>query len=102
MAFQRQRAEPEAQQSESCRQYSERTGTYSSQNLLIYSGRLNVVPTIQAYYQVLESHCEYLKTVPGGGVGWFAHIYSDDQENGYGIYDLSGHLKFPFSPKTHC
>ncbi|EIM90298.1 uncharacterized protein STEHIDRAFT_129136 [Stereum hirsutum FP-91666 SS1] len=60
------------------------------------------IPNEQAYYEVLEKHCGYLKTLAGGGVGWFAHIYSDDQERGYGIYDSSGHLKFPFRPKTHC
>ncbi|KAK0493207.1 hypothetical protein EDD18DRAFT_1310725 [Armillaria luteobubalina] len=39
---------------------------------------------------------------PGGGVGWFAHIYSDAQEPGYGIYDDGGTLKFPFGPLTFC
>ncbi|KAJ3562847.1 hypothetical protein NP233_g9320 [Leucocoprinus birnbaumii] len=50
------------------------------------------------YYNLLDAHCQYLKTVPGGGVGWFAHLYSDNQEPGYGIYDTSGNLKFPFNP----
>lgn len=57
----------------------------------------------QDYYNVLDSHCSDLKAVPGGGVGWFAHIYSDAQEPGYGIYDASETtLKFPFSPRTSC
>ncbi|GAW02267.1 glycoside hydrolase family 17 protein [Lentinula edodes] len=38
------------------------------------------------YYTLLDSKCTYFKTVPGGGVGWFAHIYSDNMEPGYGIY----------------
>ncbi|EIM79162.1 uncharacterized protein STEHIDRAFT_69839 [Stereum hirsutum FP-91666 SS1] len=54
------------------------------------------------YYNVLDQHCEDLKKVVGGGVGWFAHIYSDDQEPGYGIYNSAGALKFPFHPRTHC
>ncbi|TFK33457.1 glycoside hydrolase superfamily [Crucibulum laeve] len=54
------------------------------------------------YYTVLDSHCSYFKTVAGGGVGWFAHIYSDNQEPGYGIYNTNGALKFPFAPKTSC
>lgn len=54
------------------------------------------------YYNVLDKHCEDLKKVTGGGVGWFAHIYSDDQEPGYGIYNSAGALKFPFHPRTHC
>ncbi|KAJ7082856.1 glycoside hydrolase superfamily [Mycena belliarum] len=54
------------------------------------------------YYLVLDAHCSYFKTVPGGGVGWFWHIYTDDMEPGYGLYDTSGNLKFPFSPKTTC
>ncbi|EIN11514.1 hypothetical protein PUNSTDRAFT_98632 [Punctularia strigosozonata HHB-11173 SS5] len=54
------------------------------------------------YYVLLDKHCEYLKGVVGGGIGWFAHIYSDDMEPGYGIYDDSGKLKFPFAPRTHC
>jgi len=35
-------------------------------------------------------------------IGWFAHIYTDSQEPGYGIYTAAGKLKFPFSPKTVC
>ncbi|KAJ7116579.1 glycoside hydrolase superfamily [Mycena epipterygia] len=54
------------------------------------------------YYSVLDAHCTYFKTVPGGGVGWFWHIYSDNMEPGYGLYDSNGNLKFPFSPKTSC
>ncbi|KAI0297168.1 glycoside hydrolase superfamily [Russula brevipes] len=54
------------------------------------------------YYNLLDQHCADLKKVVGGGVGWFAHIYSDDQEPGYGIYDSAGRLKFPFAPKTSC
>ncbi len=56
----------------------------------------------QDYYKLLDSQCGYFKTVPGGGVGWFAHIYSDAQEPGYGIYNDAGSLKFPFSPITSC
>ncbi|KAF8200955.1 glycoside hydrolase superfamily [Pholiota molesta] len=56
----------------------------------------------QAYYILLDQHCEDLKKVVGGGIGWFAHIYSDNQEPGYGIYDSSGKLKFPFHPRTFC
>lgn len=43
-----------------------------------------------------------MKHVVGGGVGWFAHIYSDNMEPGYGIHNSSGHMKFPFHPRTHC
>lgn len=32
----------------------------------------------QAYYALLESKCEYFKTLPQGGLGWFAHIYADN------------------------
>jgi len=55
-----------------------------------------------AYFKLLDSKCSYFKTVPGGGVGWFAHIYSDDMEPGYGIYGTNGKLKFAFAPKTSC
>lgn len=51
---------------------------------------------------MLDSHCEDLKALPCGGVGWFAHIYSDAQEPGYGIYDTNGKLKFNFKPRTSC
>ncbi|KAF9460335.1 glycoside hydrolase superfamily [Collybia nuda] len=54
------------------------------------------------YYRVLDEHCADFKAVPGGGVGWFAHIYSDTHEPGYGIYNTAGNLKFPFAPKTSC
>ena len=56
----------------------------------------------QKYYVLLDSKCSYFKTVPGGGVGWFAHIYSDYQEPGYGILDTNMKLKFNFSPRTSC
>ncbi|KAF9012436.1 glycoside hydrolase family 17 protein [Cyathus striatus] len=54
------------------------------------------------YYVLLDNHCNDLKHVVGGGVGWFAHIYSDNQEPGYGIYDAAGNLKFSFHPRTRC
>lgn len=60
------------------------------------------VSSERAYYTLLDQHCHDLKKVAGGGVGWFAHIYSDNQETGYGIYDGSGRLKFPFAPGTSC
>ncbi|TFK92046.1 glycoside hydrolase family 17 protein [Polyporus arcularius HHB13444] len=60
------------------------------------------IPNEQGYYTLLDQHCEDLKNVVGGGIGWFAHIYSDDQEPGYGIYNEQGKMKFPFAPRTHC
>jgi len=54
------------------------------------------------YFALLDSKCETLKQVVSGGIGWFAHIYSDNQEPGYGIYDTHGHMKFQFQPRTHC
>ena len=57
----------------------------------------------QEYYTMLDSHCEDLKSKgPQGGIGWFAHIYSDVQEPGYGIYDVTGKKKFPFKPRVSC
>ncbi|KAJ3841837.1 glycoside hydrolase superfamily [Lentinula raphanica] len=56
----------------------------------------------QNYFDLLDSQCTFFKTVLGGGVGWFAHIYSDNMEPGYGIYATNGQLKFPFAPKTSC
>jgi exo-beta-1,3-glucanase (GH17 family) len=54
------------------------------------------------YFALLDENCEYLKGEVGGGVGWFAHIYSDNQEPGYGIYDYNGNVKFHFQPRTWC
>lgn len=56
----------------------------------------------EGYFSMLDSHCEDLKLGPQGGIGWFAHIYSDEQEPGYGIYDDAGKKKFPFKPRTSC
>lgn len=53
----------------------------------------------QAYFDLLNSQCSYFKK---NTIGWFAHIYSDDMEPEYGIYDESGKMKFPFKPKTSC
>jgi exo-beta-1,3-glucanase (GH17 family) len=55
----------------------------------------------QDYFDLLDSKCTELKSNAGGGVGWFAHLYSEDQGAGYGILN-NGKLKFPFSPKTSC
>ncbi|KIK67281.1 glycoside hydrolase family 17 protein [Collybiopsis luxurians FD-317 M1] len=54
------------------------------------------------YFVLLDSKCEFLKHVVGGGVGYFFHIYSDNQEPGYGLYNTTGQLKFPFQARTHC
>ncbi|KAH9830827.1 glycoside hydrolase superfamily [Rhodofomes roseus] len=54
------------------------------------------------YFNLLDSKCSYFKTATGGGIGWFAHIYSDDQEPGYGIYGSNGKTKFSFKPRTGC
>ncbi|KAK0212163.1 glycoside hydrolase superfamily [Desarmillaria ectypa] len=65
----------------------------------------NAVADIQNesdYYKLLYLKCSYFKTVPGGGAGWFAHIYSDIQEPGYGIYNVRGNLKLTFNPATSC
>ncbi len=56
----------------------------------------------QDYYVLLDEHCTDFKNTVGGGVGWFAHIYSDYMEPGYGIYNTSGQMKFAFGPRTHC
>ncbi|KAL4080311.1 glycoside hydrolase family 17 protein [Scleroderma yunnanense] len=60
------------------------------------------IPSESAYYTMLDSHCQDLKNAPQGGIGWFAHIYSESQEPGYGIYDSDGQLKFDFKPRTSC
>ncbi|KAF8551338.1 hypothetical protein OG21DRAFT_1598518 [Imleria badia] len=60
------------------------------------------VSSEQQYYQLLDNHCTDFKTAPGGGIGWFAHIYSDQQEPGYGIYNDEGVTKFNFRPRTSC
>ncbi|KIY69813.1 glycoside hydrolase family 17 protein [Cylindrobasidium torrendii FP15055 ss-10] len=56
----------------------------------------------ERYYKLLESKCEFFKSVAGGGVGWFWHIYADWQEPGYGLYAESGKTKFDFKPRTEC
>ncbi|KAH6909232.1 B-(1-6) glucan synthase [Coprinopsis sp. MPI-PUGE-AT-0042] len=56
----------------------------------------------QDYFDLLDSKCTEFKNMPGGGVGWFAHIYSDYQEPGYGLYKTDGNMKIRFAPKTSC
>lgn len=72
--------------------------TYVVHDYLSYQFELH----FQDYYVLLDSNCEFFKTVAGGGVGWFAHIYSDNMEPGYGIYNSEGKMKFDFSPRTQC
>ncbi|KIY47143.1 glycoside hydrolase [Fistulina hepatica ATCC 64428] len=52
-----------------------------------------------AYFNLLDDSCPFFKQ---NDIGWFAHIYSDNQEPGYGILDENGSPKFLFSPKTNC
>lgn len=56
----------------------------------------------KAYYQLLESRCTDFKYLGKGGVGWFWHIYSDEQAPGYGLYGWDGKTKFKFQPRTSC
>ncbi|KAF7979783.1 hypothetical protein HWV62_40820 [Athelia sp. TMB] len=55
----------------------------------------------QQYFDLLDAQCTYFKET-NGGIAWFFHIYSDEQEPGYGLYSTSNKLKFPFAPKTSC
>jgi len=55
------------------------------------------------YYQLLESKCETFKTYPVGGLGWFAHIFADQDLAGWGVVNGSnGALKIPFGHRTSC
>jgi len=56
----------------------------------------------QDYYDLLDAHCTDFKKMAGGGVGWFAHIYSENMEPGYGVYGKNGQLKIRFAPRTSC
>jgi exo-beta-1,3-glucanase (GH17 family) len=60
------------------------------------------VGNMENYFKMLDSHCEDLKAVEGGGVGWFFHLYTDSMELGYGLLKTSGQPKFTFSPRTSC
>ena len=79
-------------------------GWPSMQSGSTHSSSHNAVSNVQeeeAYFNLLDSKCGELKSNPGGGIGWFAHLYSEEQGAGYGVTDNGG-LKFPFSPKTSC
>jgi len=52
-----------------------------------------------AYFDLLDSKCSYFKLQ---NISWFMHLYSDAMESEYGLYDVSGKMKFPFQPKTSC
>ncbi|SGZ32781.1 BQ5605_C040g11914 [Microbotryum silenes-dioicae] len=52
-----------------------------------------------SYYALLDSKCSWFNA--NGGIGWFAHIYSDDSLPGWGLLN-NGNLKFPFAPKSSC
>lgn len=66
----------------------------------------NVVASVKqekAYFDMLDQNaCGFMKDAPQGGVGWFAHIWSDNDMPGWGILDYSGNPKFSFKPKTSC
>lgn len=58
----------------------------------------------EAYFRMLDKlACEgFLKDGPQGGVGYFAHIWSDAQLDGWGILRGDGTPKFSFKPRTTC
>ncbi|KZW03381.1 hypothetical protein EXIGLDRAFT_725821 [Exidia glandulosa HHB12029] len=58
----------------------------------------------QSYYELLESKCEYFKSLPMGGLGWFAHIYADNTLPGWGIVNgtTNSTVKFSFGARTAC
>lgn len=56
---------------------------------------------LQQYFNLLDSKCDYFKST-NGGIGWFFHLYSDEQEPGYGFYNSANKPKFDFKPKTTC
>lgn len=85
--------------------YFDENGWPSSTSPGVQPNTPNAVASVsseEGYFQMLDSQCEALKKGPCGGIGWFAHIYSDKQEVGYGIYNTKGQSKFPFQPRTSC
>ena len=57
---------------------------------------------MEAYFNLLDFVCSGLKGYPGGGVGWFAHVYSIYQDLSYGILDQNGKTRFNFNPVASC
>ncbi|KAH7101498.1 glycoside hydrolase [Auriculariales sp. MPI-PUGE-AT-0066] len=55
----------------------------------------------QKYYDMLDGFCWTFKRYPAGGVGWFAHIWEDNDLPGWGIVK-NGIAKIVFRPKTQC
>ncbi|KAH7099021.1 glycoside hydrolase [Auriculariales sp. MPI-PUGE-AT-0066] len=58
----------------------------------------------QAYYELLNSKCEVLKTFPLGGLGWFAHLYADNTLPGWGVVNSTTKTtpKISFGARTSC
>lgn len=58
------------------------------------------VASQKAYFELLDSQCRNFKD--NGRVGYFYHIWSDAQLNGWGLLDWNGNPKFQFNPRTAC
>jgi exo-beta-1,3-glucanase (GH17 family) len=56
---------------------------------------------MEDYFSLLDFFCTVLKQNAGGGVGWFAHVYSTDQDASYGIL-VDEVPQFSFNPLTSC
>jgi hypothetical protein len=54
----------------------------------------------KAYFDLLDSRCADFKRM--NSIGWFAHLWSDNDLPGWGITDYNGNPKFAFNPKTTC
>ena len=53
------------------------------------------------YFVLLELYCSVFKRNAGGGVAWFAHAYSVEQDPVYGFLK-NGEPQFKFAPLTSC
>lgn len=59
------------------------------------------VSSEKAFYDLLYDMCPDMKDGPGGGFGYFAHIWDDNGLPGWGITS-GGNPKFEFKGRTKC
>lgn len=79
------------------------TGWPSNQNVWKANSRGAVASTSseKQYFDLLDDMCATFKKGPHGGIGWFAHIWEDDDLPGWGIVH-GGKAKFDFNARTKC
>jgi len=61
-----------------------------------YRPQWDNIQSFKVYWGAFLNNCDYFKQ---NKVGWFMHVFSDNQEGGLGLLDYNGNPKMDFNPQ---